>query len=221
MDNAASFIEPVREFEPRPQTGPLLLISCLIFFIIGVLVGFLFASRFPDLNPFPAQITTTPPLLSITPIPDSTMQTINNASQGYRVLVPAEWIRIESENNLLEQDQFQASDGSILNILVMDSDIESLTDFLAKQDTTDLTSWEGEPGRKVLTSEKTTVAGLPAIERTEEWLAADFTTINTYTLVNGKVISFYIVPLEIPYKQTKIFTFYQDVLDSFEPLSTP
>lgn len=220
MDNAP-ILEPAEFTPPQPRTGPLLLISCLIFLIIGVLLGLLFASRYPELNIFPAQITTTPPLLSPTPTSSSTMQTITNDFSGYRVLIPGDWIRIESENSLREQDQFQATDGSILNILVIDSATESLTDFLAKQDETDSTSWEGKPGRKVLTSEKTTVSGLPAVERTEEWLAADFTTINTYTLVNGKVISFYIVPLEIPYKQTKIFTFYQDVLDSFEPLSTP
>lgn len=61
----------------------------------------------------------------------------------------------------------------------------TLDQWLQERDQRDQTSYEGRPGKKILSTRRTTVDGRFAVERIEEWLAAGLTTVSTY-LLDGK-----------------------------------
>ena len=203
----------------------------ILFLLLGLVVGYTSAIYLPrpsilaqkSCTPRPACLDTEPrcllpetpdmcppaPTPTTNPIPDKN-QAINTPK--FKITIPPNWKPMDGGG-------YQAPDGSTF-VLTVFVNQDSLSDYLAKKDKTDQTAWEGQPSKKIISSKKTTVAGLPAIQRIEEWLAPDYITINTYTLVDRVIYSFYISPFEIPYDQTEVYEKYQSILDSFEPISS-
>ena len=181
----------------------------ILFLLLGLVVGYTSAIYLPRPNILSQKTRTPTPTPTSIPTPD-TNQAINTPK--FKITIPPNWKPMDGGG-------YQAPDGSTF-VLTVFVNQDSLSDYLAKKDKTDQTAWEGQPSKKIISSKKTTVAGLPAIQRIEEWLAADYITINTYTLVDRVIYSFYIAPFEIPYDQTEVYEKYQSILDSFEPISS-
>lgn len=221
---------------PKPTPGPFIVFS-LIFLIVGIFLGYALAIYLPQFDffteqspspkvtctPRPACLDTeprclipeTPDMCPPTINPTPSIQSVTGERNDYRLRIPGDWKRTEGVAG-----SFTAPDGSSIAISISEADTDSLADYLTSLDKLTSTSWEGKPGKKVISSKPVTVAGLPGIERVEEFLAADLITLITYTLVNGQVYSFYIVPLELPYDQTTAYSAYFDILASFEPISS-
>ena len=70
----------------------------------------------------------------------------------------------------------------------------SLQQWLDARDKQSQTAYEGQPSKKILTTKPTVVSGYPAIERKEEWLAAGFTTVVTYVMVEGNAYVIELIP---------------------------
>lgn len=222
--------------------GQLILIG-ILFFLAGLLSGLLFPqikSQIvlpfvvkPTCTPRPPCLDATPrclisetsdmcpptvtPSVRLTPTPSTSTYTDN--LKRFSLQIPIDWKIVKQEGS--DTPYFQADDGSNLAITIFDTKFDNLSSFLSDLDKTNQTAWEGKPGKKIISTEKIFLSGLPAVRRIEDWLAADYTTVNTYLLINRQVYSFYIVPTEIPYDHTGVYQKYQQVLDSFEPLSTP
>ncbi len=223
-----------------------IIFSSLLFLFIGVVVGYFTAIYLPILktpeaiNPQPKTCTPRPTCLDATPrcmisetadmcpasitptissLPLNT-QTIKDDNGSYQIRIPKDWVQQENMSGNVGYSSFEAPDKSILRINILDSKTTSLSVYLAKQDEVSKTSWEGQPGSKVISSIKTTLIGLPAIERVEEWSAAGFQVVSTYVLVNNTVYQFTVLPgMEDDYRKTFVFSNYQTVLKTFEPLS--
>ncbi len=191
---------PVPIPKSRPPIGLIISIA-LIFLVLGMILGFTLSIFY---SVIPAQA------------PTSDITTFVDSQKRFRLQLPVDWKVIYAESS--DIPQFQARDGSTLSVLILDNNTDNLSSFLADLDNINKTSWEGKPSKKIISSGETTVSGLPAIKRVENWLAADYITINTYILVDKNVYSFFITPMENPYNQTEVYTKYQSVIDSFEPI---
>lgn len=225
--------------EPKKTSGGLIALVALLFLTLGVILGYSLAVFYPQLatnlinkpcTPRPVCLDQEPRCLipetpdmcprSVTPtiyIQSKENVFVDPFQNRFRFVYPSDWQEVPVEGP--DFPHFVASDGSRLSIQVFDTTFDSLTGFLQDFDKRNQTSWEGRPSRKIISSEKTTIAGLPGVRRIEDWLAADFTTVNTYIYVNNQVYSFFIVPLELPYDQTQAYSAYFDILASFEPIS--
>lgn len=191
----------------------------LAFLTVGILIGSLLGYFIPIKGANKDSISEENLLVSQIPTPETSDTQLFSDPQGrYRLDLPKDWTKIEMGESFPDSNHFQAVDGSTFIINSEETTSENLSTFLASRDQRDLTSWEGKPSRRVIDQLEVEVFGLPAIRRTEHWLAADFQTVNTYSLINGTVYSFYIIPLELPYNQTDAFSKYQEIIDSFEPL---
>ncbi len=222
----------------------------LLFLTIGIVLGYFIAiylpvSKIPEsINPQlknciprPACLDATPRCMipetpdmcprtitpSISPIISelpSGSQIIKDELSRYKIVVPSDWKLIEHGSSFQNSNTIQAPDGSSLQIDILDSESSNLISYLAKLDEINKTSWEGKPGSKVISTTKSSLLGLPAIERVEEWLAPGFITVSTYTLANKTVYRFSVYPgSEDDYRKTIVFSNYQTILNTFEPLS--
>ena len=219
MENTTAPIPVVNE-DKKTSVGLVILFSFL-FLIIGIAVGYYMAAYKPISLFEPNQPNILP---SITPTPSTSQdtETFKDELGRYQIQIPKDWKYIEHSSNFQDTNQFQAPDGSSLQISILDSNVTGLSVYLAKQDEVNKTSWEGQPGRKVISTKKTTLLGLPAVERVEEWSAAGFQVVSTYFLVNNTVYQFTVQPgSEGDYRKTETLLAYRSILDSFEPLSTP
>ncbi len=205
----------VPEMNTVKKTSPVLILAfSSIFLLVGIVIGFALALYLPQADLLNPKTETSNIISPTIPIATSSgSKTIT--TERYRITIPGDWIATEGMTGI-----YQAPDGSTLSVTVFESDTDSLSAYLASLDKLTSTSWEGKPAINVITSKAVTVIGLPAIQRIEELLAADFTTIHTYLLVNRQVYSFSIIPLEIPYDQTDIFSRYEEVINTFEPLGS-
>lgn len=189
----------------------------LALILLGILLGVL-ASFFLPVFSLPFQNTPTVPNPTPTPTPTPSISLLGIqriTTEKYKINIPSDWKQPGGEGGT-----FQAPDGSSLSISVgeTNSKQESLTDYLVELDSLQKTSWEGQPVKKVISSRNISIAGFPAVQRIEDWMAAGFTTINTYILVNQTIYSFFIIPSDLSYDKTDVFKEYNSVLDSFEPL---
>ncbi|EKD52734.1 MAG: hypothetical protein ACD_61C00261G0003 [uncultured bacterium] len=209
---------PIPVTDPKTPSGLIFLLLTIIIVLFGSTACLFYQYRLLSKQ---VELLQTVPAPAPTPTPGLTTKTVIGSSGAYRITIPGDWKKIEFDNNLEQQDQFQAPDGSILTVNVFDANKDSLKELLSDMDKIDATGWEGKPGKKILSSKSTNLYGLPAIEREEILLAADYTTIATYGLIDNKVFRFSIAPSPTPYKNTEIYTHYTETIDSFEPLSTP
>jgi hypothetical protein len=207
-------VTPVPVSNPKAFSGLFFFLLTIIIILFGSAVYLFYQYRLLSKQ---IELLQTTPAPAPTPAPGLTTKTVIGSSGAYRITIPGDWKKLESVNNLEQQDRFQAPDGSILTVNVFDANKDSLIELLSDMDKTDATGWEGKPSKKILSSKSTNLYGLPAIEREEILLAADYTTIATYGLIDNKVFRFSIAPSPIPYKNTEIYSHYTEIKDSFLP----
>lgn len=191
-----------------------ILFISIVFLLVGIAIGYALALYVPSsdlLSPKVETSITSPTVIQTTPSTGGNVIT----TERYRITIPNDWVATEDVVGI-----YQAPDGSTLSVTVFESDTDSLKTYLANLDKLTSTSWEGKPAVKVIDTKEVTVIGLPAIQRVEELLAADFTTIHTYLLINRQVYSFSIIPLEIPYTQTDVYSRYEEVINTLEPVGS-
>ena len=119
----------------------------------------------------------------------SDWKTYTNDLYGYTIKFPKNWVPVEHASNVQNVDSWKAPDGSTIQILV--TELESsltLDQYLERLDQTNSTGWEGKPAVNVIHVKRgLTVGSEPAVQRTEDMLAAGFTTTSTY-VKNGKYV---------------------------------
>lgn len=121
-------------------------------------------------------------------------QKINNEENGFSLEIPASWkadgVSINSPNIF----SYIAPDGSELRIEVNAANNLTLQDYIAEADRVASTAWEGQKSKDVLSIKDITIAGLPAIEREEDWLAAGFNSTVVYMIANNNAYTISIIP---------------------------
>ncbi len=189
----------------------------LVLILVGVLVGVVLSSFTPSVNTTPPS-PTPQESPTATPTPELTTRKIIDEKYQYELDVPVSWKEIEHNSNFDFQRTFAATDSSNFEVLVSELPAKStLEKYLADQDKLAKTAYEGKPSKSVISTEKTEVAGLPAIEREEEFLAAGFVGRVIYFASEKYVYSLSFVPgaSSTLVQQTSVYAAKKDIVESF------
>lgn len=184
-----------------------------------VLIGLLFFQN----QSLKRQVQNQTSAITQTPTPTPTAlpsnwQTFTNDLFHFQFAYPPLWHQIKDSSKFQNFFVFEATDKSQLQIIIDTTTKNTLTDYLDALDRTNQTSWEGKPSKKVLSLSNVKVGSFNAIERKEEWLAAGFTTLATYTKVDDKIFIFNILPGDKSFDHNDIYSSYPAILSSFKSL---
>lgn len=182
------------------------------------LIGYLFLQN----QSLKRQLETQVPLTTVTPTPTpipTNWQTFSDKLFHFQFSYPPLWRQVKNTGKFQNFFAFEAPDKSQLQIIVDTTTESTLSDYLNKLDQSNQTSWEGKPSKKIITLSNTKVGSFNAIERKEEWLAAGFITVATYTKIADRIFILNLLPGDKPFDQTDIFSSYSAILSSFKSTS--
>lgn len=181
--------DPVVTMPPARKKSPILLFIALVLLsVVSVLAIYLFLQVRTLTLEQTAPSPTPTPAASIDPTAD--WNTYNG--EEFEFKYPKQWTEIEHSSNFTDNLTFQAPDQSNLNVYIdTDKKYKSLSDYLAAMDKKSRTSYEGAPAIKILASKNIESNNFQAVQRSEEWLAAGFTTTVTYVWHEGLVGKLY------------------------------
>lgn len=145
----------------------------------------------------------------------------------YQIKAPPNWMPVyassmelnKSPNQVLSA--FDAPDGSRFVINKTPSQGLTVNQYLKRMDTTSQTAWEGQPSKKILSTNTISVNSLSGVQRREEWLAAGFTTTATYLLAGQNIFEFHTIPGRSNTEASEAFQKYPLVLATFKYLGLP
>lgn len=184
-------------------------LSLLVFTLI-VAGGLAYVLYTPDVAApeLPSPLATNPVIvLKPTPTPTVSLGTpiasptapftgYEDSSKRFKVGIPQDWKAEESKQGGKSVGvALTKSTGESIRITLSPAVLNpSLQQWLDNRDKESQTAYEGQPSKRILTTKPTIVSGYPAIERKEEWLAAGFTTVITYVMVEGNAYVIELIP---------------------------
>jgi hypothetical protein len=172
------------------------------------------------------QKKTTPPKenISVSPTPATSVPgwgTYSDELNIYQINAPSSWERLTHSSNFwgMHLITLKAPDDSVFQASATLAKNQTLTSYLQSIDKRNSTAWEGLPSKNILTSNSVTIGAIPGIERKEEWLAADYTTVVTYFKVSDYVFDFSIQPSNVKYPGSEVYKNYYRILSSFQSIN--
>ena len=216
---SAEPIESVPSAAPipaKPQSGTLkTLLTSFALILLGVFIGVLASSFVPAPSPI-SPPTPTPE------VPPSNLQSLTSPIYNFSVQVPDNWTRVETSSNFPYLFQFRASDESTFEVLVRDLPTgQTLEQYLSEQDEISQTAFEGQPSKKIISSQPITINGVEGVEREEEFLAAGLTGRVIYIVSTTNIYSLSFIPGPANnVLESEVYKSKQTIIDGFF-LTTP
>ena len=208
-------MDPVK---PPPLWTSIFGLSCVLIILLSALSLRLYYQRH-----YSSQIPN-----QQTPSDDISSWKIYSDELGtYQIDAPVNWEQITHSTDFINYHfiTLRASDSSTFQSAATNAKDQTLISYLQDLDHKNATGWEGQPGKKILSSKNVTVDSLSGIERLEQWLAADYITVVTYLKAGDFVYDFSIQPGDIKYSDSEVYKNYSRILSTFrlinnQPLRT-
>jgi len=196
-----------------PPGGPVkVILTGLALILVGILIGVL-ASSFIPLSP--SVVPATP-----SPTPEVTVslyQSVISDENGFSVQIPKDWVSLERTATTPYLFQYQAPDTSTFEVLVRDLPTgKTLTQYSVDEDNIAKTAFEGQPSKRVLSSQPIVINGVSGIEREEEFLAAGLLGRVIYLPGETRVYALSFIPKDAtPGISSEAYRAKQIIIDSF------
>lgn len=220
---------PILEKDSRINHRNVILVLITIL-LLSTLIGALFLIQFLitryQLRQHQAEPSPTPSITA-NPSPDPTYdwQTYQSQLYGYEIKFPPDWKQTEHSSNFENITSYQALDDSQFEIISTTVEpSQSLTDYLTQYDEESKTGYEGKPSRRIISTQSTQLAGIDAVERDEEWLAAGFTVKTTFVKLKNQVHQLVAIPTydeKGNHTDSAAYQNYSLILSTFQETTPP